>query len=253
MSRKNQSPDIEVPPAGDGRYLTDSDEAVIVDTTEQRLPDTLKAVIFDYDGVIALSEAPRFRVLRDYAFRYGIDITDDMYSGLAGRTTRTFLSETFPDAPTSDIEEIIRSYSREFKGNITKYVEPVEFVVNYIRNYRGKIAFALASMSDRAVIETVTRHLGIYNRFDSMTCKEDVAHPKPHPEIYLRTLADLRITPTECIAIEDTRVGILSPLRAGIMACALMNGTNSEADFTDLNVPFIKTKEDLDSLITFKN
>jgi HAD superfamily hydrolase (TIGR01509 family) len=74
----------------------------------------------------------------------------------------------------------------------------------------------LASMSHRAEALHVLRSLGLEGELDVILTREDVEQPKPDPEIYVSACCLLRVSPGECLAIEDSTAGVRAALAAGI-------------------------------------
>lgn len=208
-----------------------------------------KAIIFDFDGVLVLSEKPRFQVIQQSASNNGVTIIDEAIKKMVGRTTINFLNDVLQQSEKPLINKIIEDYEKEYKGNITKYVEPIDIAVEFIKNYTGSLTFALATLSSRKVIEELTKHFGIYEKFKSIICKEDVAHHKPDPEIYLKSAKELQIEPSECVVIEDTMVGVQSALNANMKCFVLLNGFNGRTEFADTPIAgFISSQEDLERI-----
>lgn len=209
-----------------------------------------KAIIFDFDGVLVSSEKPRFQVIQKAAVSNNVKIADEAIKKMVGRTTINFLNDVLAESEKSLINKIVEEYEKEYKGNITEYVEPIDVSVDFIKNYNGSLLFALASMSSRRVIEELTKHFGIYERFKSLICQEDITHHKPDPEIYLRAAEELQVAPLECVVIEDTIVGVQSALNANMKCYVLLNGLNSKDEFADLAVEgFISTQVDLEKIV----
>jgi HAD superfamily hydrolase (TIGR01509 family) len=206
----------------------------------------IKAIIFDFDGVLASSEYARFQALQKSAKKHNVIISDDKIEKMVGRRSLIFLHEILTETEKLSLPKIIADYETGYKGNITEYVAPVNLTVEFIRNYKGSKDIALASMSSRKAIEMVLNHFGIYNKFKSITTVDEVTNYKPHPEVYLRAASALGVLPTECIAIEDTLVGVQSALGAKMHCYVLLNGFNKKEEF--LNIPiegFITKQEDL--------
>ncbi len=209
----------------------------------------IQALIFDYDGVVVLSEQPRFRVLRTQAAKFGVVIRDDAFAQMLGKPTRVFFDKVLPDINSRTRQNIIDAYEIEFKGNITDHVAVVEPVIGFIKNYTGSVPLALASMSDYAVIERVLKHIDIYDAFKVIIGKDTVKRHKPDPEIYLTAAERLGVQPSLCAAVEDTPVGAEAALRAGMTAYALLNGFNNENDFAGLAVRFVRSPEDIRGIL----
>jgi HAD superfamily hydrolase (TIGR01509 family) len=206
----------------------------------------LKALIFDFDGVLVSSELARFQALQKFAKKHNVIISDDKMEKMVGRRSLTFLHEILTETEKLSLPKIIEDYETGYKGNITEYVAPIDLTVEFIRNYKGPKDIGLASMSSRKAIEMVLNHFGIYNKFKSITSVDDVTNYKPHPEVYLKAASALGVLPTECIAIEDTIVGARSALSADIPCYIVLNGFNTREEFSNLPIEgFITTQENL--------
>ena len=174
----------------------------------------IKAIIFDFDGVLVSSELARFQALQRFAKKYEVIISDDTINKMVGRTTLTFLNEILNEKEKLALNNIIADHEKEYKGNITQFVAPIKHSVEFVRNYKGPLAIALASMSSHTTIEMILKHFGVYEKFLSISGKEDVMNYKPHPEIYLKAVERLGLLPNECVAVEDTVVGVRAALDA---------------------------------------
>jgi beta-phosphoglucomutase len=80
---------------------------------------------------------------------------------------------------------------------------------------------ALATQSHREEAWHVLEILGLTEEFDVVLTREDVEHGKPDPEIHLLAARELGVSPGECLAIEDSPVGIEAALAAGMEAIAV--------------------------------
>ncbi len=209
----------------------------------------IKAIIFDFDGVLVSSEYARFQALQRFAKNHNVIIGDDKIKKMVGRRSIAFLDEILNETEKLSLKNIIEDYETGYKGNITEYVAPIDLTVEFIRNYKGSKDIALASMSSRKAIEMILKHFNIYNKFKSITSVDDVTNYKPHPEVYRKAATALGMLPTECIAIEDTVIGAHSALAANMQCYILLNGFNNKEEFADLPIAgFITTQEDLEKI-----
>ena len=78
------------------------------------------------------------------------------------------------------------------------------------------IVVGLASNSRRAFVELVVRSAGLLDRFAVVVTGDDVAHPKPAPDIYLEACRRLGADPGRCVALEDSPTGIAAARAAGM-------------------------------------
>lgn len=209
----------------------------------------IRAIIFDFDGVLVSSEYARFQALQKFAKNHDVIIGDDKIKKMVGRRSLDFLNEILTETEKLSLDKIIKDYETGYKGNITEYVAPVNQTVEFIRNYKGSKDIALASMSTRKVIEMILKHFSIYNKFKFISAVDDVTNYKPHPEVYLKAANALGMSPTECIAIEDTVIGAKAALAANMQCYILLNGFNNKEEFANIEIAgFITTQQDLEKI-----
>ncbi len=196
----------------------------------------IKAIIFDFDGVIVLSEQGRFSALQHLGKRYGIQISDDLFRKIIGRTTHDFFELNFPDLDADKLQKLMHDYQVEYKDRVIDHVVPIAFTNEFIRSYHGNKWLAVASGSDTRVLDTLLKHLGLHDKFARIVGKEHVTKHKPDPEAYLYTAKELGLSPAECVVVEDTAVGAEAANNAGMKVFALLNGINAKDDFESVRV-----------------
>lgn len=210
----------------------------------------VKAIIFDFDGVLVLSEESRFNALKKSARTHGAHISDSLFPMILGKTTRNFLNEILSDTNSEKIPFIIGTQKTNYKEKIEEFVKPVQITIEFIREYNGSTVFAVATMSEKYIVEKILSKFGISHKIKSITGQTDVVYPKPHPEVYLKAVQSIGLSANQCIAIEDTPLGADSAIDAGLDCYVILNGFNKKADFTGKNIKgFIKHKVDLESLV----
>jgi beta-phosphoglucomutase-like phosphatase (HAD superfamily) len=80
---------------------------------------------------------------------------------------------------------------------------------------------AVASSATTKNVEFIVDALGFGRYFRHLVTGDEVRHPKPHPEIYLKAVEKLEIEPSRCVAFEDSFVGVESAKRANMMCVAI--------------------------------
>lgn len=208
----------------------------------------IESLIFDFDGVVVVTESKRFKILQGILGEFGIDMDDGQFPRMIGRTNQAFLDELgVPAHLMSGIDSI---YDQKYRKRITEHAEPVPAVVDFIRKYNGKVKLALASMSTRQVVRDVSDYLGILEKFDVIMTREQITNHKPDPEIYLTTARILGILPSNCGVVEDSAIGAKAGINAGMRVYGLLNGVNNETDFAGLAINgLIRTREELDRVV----
>lgn len=198
------------------------------------------------DGVLVISEPARFKMLQAIFIKRGIELTSHHEKSFLGRTTKDILLSLLKKAEHA--EEVLDEYIQEKHNNLVSYLQPVSVTVSVLR--QSKHTFVLASNSKRKSIDMTLKALGVTEKFRDIISQDDVTHPKPNPEIYLKAVEKLGKEAKDCFAVEDTRIGAEAALGAGVNCYILLNGYNTKEEFVDLGVKgFLETEEELREII----
>lgn len=210
-----------------------------------------KALIFDFDGVLVLSEKARFDALQDLLKKHNVSLSNNDLNHMVGKTTTTFLNNFLKHKGEEFAKAMRTKYETEYKENVINKIQPIPTTTDFIKTYNGKIPFAVASMSSQKAVESTLKRFGIFSKFSSIICRDKVTHNKPDPEIYLKSSHELNIAPQDCMVIEDSIIGVRSAVGAGMKCYVLLNGLNKQDEFKDFHVAgFLQTQEDIDKIIT---
>ena len=186
---------------------------------------SLRAVIFDFDGVLVNSEPLHFRALRDSLIPEGIviDSTEYLRNYVAyddrGAIRLALEQHGHPwDAVRVEIvaDRKARMFA-EMKSGIPFFPGARELV----RDLQRQVPLGIASGARHSEIEDLLEAGGLRDAFAAVVGADDVARTKPHPEPYLEALKQLQqITPGleagDCVALEDTPPGIAAARAAGM-------------------------------------
>lgn len=205
----------------------------------------LKAVVFDFDGVIVDSEPVHYRAFLRAAQGIGVQFDYaqylERYVGFDDRDgfRAILLDSKKPVArrahDDATIAELCRLKADAFQQIIAEGIEPIPGVIGLIHGLHPDTPIALASGATRQDIEPILLKLGLAGRFDPIVTADDVPRSKPDPMTYALAVQGLArrkpasgIQPQHCLAIEDTPAGIESANRAGLMTLGL--ATTHDAD-----------------------
>ena len=183
---------------------------------------SIKAVIFDMDGVLIDSEMEYIRIWKDLYDREKIDMKiEDLYF-LAGSAHHVEIDLFAEKAGISaeKAEEIRTAY---FVTRPVDYLSIRKFYVTEIlKHLKDKgIAIALASSSTLSNIDMVLSQCDIKDFFSLVISGEQFQRTKPDPEIYLTSIQKLGLKKEEIIVIEDSGYGIEAAKRAGLKVIAI--------------------------------
>ena len=208
----------------------------------------LKAIIFDFDGVIADTEPIHLKMFQKVLSEEGITLTEADYHQkyLALDDKGCFsavLSDNGREVGKQLVEDMIRRKSVYFDEYVKNKIIIFPGVVDFVRKVAKNRFLAIASGALRHEIEFGLEAAGIRQEFQAIVSAEDVENSKPAPEPFLKALEELnsslvsssQIQPSECLVIEDSLHGITSAHTAGMKCLAVTNSYSvdelSEADW----------------------
>jgi HAD superfamily hydrolase (TIGR01509 family) len=200
----------------------------------------LRAVIFDFNGIIVDDEPIHFKLFQKVLGEEGIVLTEETYyARYLGFDDRGAFSAGYRDnnRQLSDAKliELIDRKAVYYQDAIRNHVAIFPGVKNLIHSLAGKLPLAVASGALKQEIETILTTAGLLNHFQVIVSAEDVNQGKPEPEIFLKALAKLNaaacdnlLMPAECLVIEDSKEGIKGARRAGMKCLAVTNSHPAE-------------------------
>jgi HAD superfamily hydrolase (TIGR01509 family) len=210
------------------------------------MSDRLRGIILDFDGTIADTERFGHRVSYNLAFaELGLDWSwdEEMYGVLlsvAGGKERLlhyltqYRLQLRDDAMASGlIEKIYRAKVHHF----AEMAPTIPFRAGLLRlveeAHAAGIAVAIATTGSKAGVEAVLRqHEKLPDMIDLIAGNEAVERKKPAPDVYLWTLKRLGLAAGDCVAIEDSNVGLRAALAARLTTVITFSDYTAKEDFT---------------------
>jgi beta-phosphoglucomutase len=182
-----------------------------------------KAILFDFDGVIADTDNHHIAAWQRTLAVMGWQIADEVAARSAEIDDRAFLTELF--AQRGIIESKIESWVRRKQVLTVQLLKEAPRlypgVVDLVRQLQGRARLAVVSGTWRENITAVLGAAGLADSFDSIVGKEDVTAAKPAPDAYQLALKRLRLVAKSTVALEDSPSGLASARAAGIRAIAV--------------------------------
>jgi len=192
----------------------------------------IRAIVFDFDGLILDTEEPVYRSWLEVYEAHGQELPFERWVQIVGSTTAGF-------HPQNHLEERLgRSLPKEVLdrriGRRTEMILAQEVLPGVLRHIEEAKAMGLklgvASSSTSEWVRGHLARLGILESFDCLRCRDDVANAKPEPDLYLAVLECLGVKASEAIAIEDSPNGVLAAKRAGLRCVAIPNSITAQLD-----------------------
>jgi HAD superfamily hydrolase (TIGR01509 family) len=184
----------------------------------------IRAVVFDLDGVLLDSEHVWDAARRDVAARHGgtwrVGATEAML-GMSSPEWSAYMHDVVgvPLTPEHINGAVVEQVLDRYRHDLPLVAGAREAV----RRLGARMPLALASSSNRVVIETVLSAAGLAGWFAATVSSEEVAHGKPQPDVYVEAARRLGEAPDRCAAVEDSANGIRSAKAAGLVVVAVPN------------------------------
>lgn len=194
----------------------------------------IRAIIFDFDGLILDTEEPIYRSWLEVYEAHGEDLPFERWVKIVGSTTEVFHPQHHLEErlgrPLSQ-EVIERRIGRRTELILAQQLLPG--IVQHIDAARSMgLKLGVASSSTRDWVSGHLDRLGILGRFDCVRCRDDVTSAKPAPDLYIAVLECLGVSASEAVAIEDSPNGVIAAKQAGIRCVAIPNNITASLDLS---------------------
>ena len=187
------------------------------------MPQPLRAVIFDLDGILADSEPWWNEIDSKLLAEYGVIYRGEYHRevlGVSYRLAVEFYKKAF--GLSASIEELMRrrgEIATEFFANRVGLFPSTKRTLERLRDMKVRLAIATSSVSASAR-PFLDRH-GLTPFFDGIVTGDEIERGKPDPDIYLRAAKKLGIGADACLVIEDALSGIAAGKAAGMRVAAI--------------------------------
>ena len=202
----------------------------------------LKAIIFDFDGVIADAEPAHLKAFQVVLSEVGINLTaKDYYDKYLALDDKTCLAMVLKDNSINFdralIDVLMLRKSRYYDKFIRENLVIFPGVVDFIKKAYGKYALAIASGALMHEIKFILECVEIRKEFEIIVSADDVEDCKPNPEVFVKVLERINklsspklgiVYPYECLVIEDSIAGIKAAHDAGMKCLAVTNSYSAD-------------------------
>jgi HAD superfamily hydrolase (TIGR01509 family) len=177
-----------------------------------------RAVVFDMDGLMLDTEPIARSAWEQAMSEWGRVIPEPVYLSVVGRSRRAvqeiFLEALGPDLPIEAISERVQALLEE---TFTRDGVPVKHGLVELLSAleRKRIPAAVASSTRRKFVLARLSQAGLGSGFDTVVGGDEVVRSKPFPDLFLEACRRLRLSPEECVVLEDSDAGIRAAHAAG--------------------------------------
>ena len=197
----------------------------------------IKAVVFDFDGLIIDTETVWFDSFTEVLGRYNVEFPLEIFLpcvGTKGTIIDEYIEEKLGNNVTvKEVRQLVRECHREKIIDL----EVREGVRDYLTQAKELgLKIGLASSSDREWIDHFLKKLDLLHYFDVIKTGDEVKMVKPDPEVYLQCLDALNVSSTDVVAFEDSNNGAKAAKAAGITCVIVPNPITAKLTFDDYDV-----------------
>ena len=180
----------------------------------------IKAVLFDFDGVIAQTETYKLKQLMLMLDHFQVAYTKEQIFSMAGTIGSEVLKKMqklfYQDAAFIAHQDEILAFKTTRPDLKTKNLDELLTVLK-----KRYLKLAVASNSSAARLQTALDSLSIASAFDLIASATDLGRLKPDPYVYHHAMAVFNVRPEETLIIEDSQLGIAAGKKAGAYVAAL--------------------------------
>jgi len=189
------------------------------------------AVIFDMDGVICHTNPYHSMAFREFFSTRDLAPTDEEFAQhMFGKSNKYILTH-FLNRPVEGAEFLAMEEEKEglFRKIYAPHVDPIAGFMPFINNLNANgVKLGVATSAPLANLELILSKVLVRDLLGSILGSEDVKKHKPDPEVYLKSAANLGLTPDQCVVFEDSFSGVSAGLNAGMKVVGVLTSHTKE-------------------------
>lgn len=198
----------------------------------------IKAIIFDFDGLILDTESAHFQSWQELFAQHGGELTLDMWLPHIGRSTNPLMCQLLSEqiGRALDVETLLTTHlARKTQLAQSLEIKPGVLAVMDFADQR-RLSLGLASSSKADWVHGNLQRLDLLRRFKTIRTRDDVADTKPHPALYQLAVQDLDVQPHEAVALEDSQNGMKAAKAARLFCVVVPNPYQAHLDYGEADL-----------------
>lgn len=196
----------------------------------------MKAVIFDFDGVLIDAEPVNVRAAVQTFANLGMPLKGEEIARIPGHPSKVFIPEflTARGKPDSEFHKQVRENFLEYYFDLwpreARLPGDIDATLRFLKE-KG-LMLAIATTNLQRTVNLFFDTFGFRDLFSVIVTGEDVSRSKPDPEVYNLAAMKCGVSKEECVAVEDTDVGMQSAKNAGLKCIAIPTPYAPQMDFS---------------------
>jgi HAD superfamily hydrolase (TIGR01509 family) len=197
-----------------------------------QLNSSHRAIIYDFDGVLADSEVLSNSVIADVVSELGVPTSlEDAYRTYMGKRLNDVIETIERVTGRKLAEDFADSYQRRTFETFRARLKPIDGAREFLAEW-SEVPNCIASSSSPERLALSLEVLNMTPLFEGRVFSaSNVARGKPHPDIFLHAAEQLGVQPADCIVIEDSIGGITAARAAGATAIGLTAASHIKPGF----------------------
>ena len=210
--------------------------------------NSVKAVIFDMDGLLIASEKIVYQLNQELVASYGkvFDLDDYVrnYSGKTAVVNMIHLIEQF-QLPFNAAEglERMRKLEHKYLEQGIELHKGARELLQYLKEKHCKMILATSSDKERAV--KILSKNRVLQYFDAMAFGPEVKRGKPYPDIFLKACEKAGEMPEHCLVLEDSEAGIKAAHEAGVPVICVPDLKRPAREFAEMTICVVESLSDV--------
>jgi HAD superfamily hydrolase (TIGR01509 family) len=201
-----------------------------------------EAVIFDWDGTLADTRKAVVYSFQKVLKEAGCLVSDEFIERMMGVGTKKTIIAAYKKCnmrlDVSTLNKLATEKIRIHAG-LADIINIFEGVTELLEELQPKVKIALATMSNREVVDKLLPAKKLVGYFEVVVTADDVTKPKPDPEVFRVSAAELGVKAKNCVVVEDSVFGVKAAKAAGMRCIAVPSGVYSKEELKTENPDLI--------------
>jgi putative hydrolase of the HAD superfamily len=199
----------------------------------------IRAVIFDFDGLIIDTETPWFESYKEVYSQYGVELPLEIWAKCIGTSFHVFDPHVYVEEKANCIidRDVIKKETKDLYTYFMKNQVVRPGVLDYLSEAKEMgLKIGLASSSSRYWVDSYLNQFELKDYFEIIHTSDDVSKVKPDPELYVKTINSLQVKGNEVIAFEDSLNGSMAAKGAGAYCVVVPNNVTQFMKFVNYDM-----------------
>ena len=216
------------------------------------MQSSLRALLFDFDGLMVDTEWPIYQAWCQTFRDYGQPLSLETFNQCIGTNFDTWSPKTHLEELTGtriDWDPLDCARQSSIDKNLEGAPAMPGIPESVHAGRKSGLKLGVVSSSSHRWVDGWLQRIGLLDQFDLTVCRDDAPRIKPAPDLYLEAARQLELNPGSCLVVEDSVNGIKAAKAAGMPTVAIPNRVTACCDFS-LAAHVLESARDLMGLIT---